>query len=190
MRKIVLAVAFASIAAPVPVAAQTLIDQLIHRVGKKKPTSGATATGGQFAAAITPAQTAEVDRLLTLPLQDARVTAERAEAAPLIRMLLATGSCARNDAAWNAVNRFHMTPQTWGGIFPSYATMAKLNYHDSTKCLDVARLADWTKPANNALTFKAYYVAADSGEAGSQRFELQKSGEGQWMIRDIGYGSK
>lgn len=64
--------------------------------------------------------------------------------------------------------------------------MANVEYHDKTRCLDVLRLADWSKPARNALKFRAYYLSEDSGESKRQVFELQKSADGHWMIRDIG----
>ncbi|WP_198507649.1 hypothetical protein [Qipengyuania seohaensis] len=52
-------------------------------------------------------------------------------------------------------------------------------------CLNATRITEWSKPANNALAFRTYYVAADSGEAGDLRFTLQKTSEGMWMIQNI-----
>lgn len=184
-------IAIALLAVAVPATGQTLFEKLLKQIVKPKPTANGTvaaSSGGAFTVGITPAQTAAIDRLLAQPLQDARIATDRADAMPLIRTVLSTASCATADGAWNAVNRFHMTPKTFGSGYNSfYVPMADMRYHDKSRCLDVIRLTDWTKPANNALTFQAYYLAADSGEAKRQTFELQKSSEGQWMIRKIGF---
>ena len=52
----------------------------------------------------------------------------------------------------------------------------------------IANIAD--NAAASPLT--SLYVAlhtADPGEAGSQTYRLQKTTEGEWLIRDIGYVS-
>lgn len=64
-----------------------------------------------------------------------------------------------------------------------------MRYHDKANCLDLVRVTDWSKPANNGLNFRAYFVSSGSGEAGSQTYRLQKTTEGEWLIRDIGYVS-
>ncbi len=188
-RSIIAAIALSGTATPA--VSQTYLDQLINKITKKKGTTGASAsaaTGGRFSTPIDPAQTATIDKLLAQPLQDPAVTADRAEAAPLIRILLATGTCALQSEAWNMTNRYRLTPQSFSGYLPWLTPNANTKYHDQTKCLDVQRIADWSKPAKNALRFRAWYVAADSGEAGNQRFELQKASDGTWVIRDVSWG--
>lgn len=178
--------------APAPASSQTLLDKLIAKVGKPRDKvatdtqEGALSGGsGRFTAAISSAQQTTIDRLLSQPLQDPKIAADRTAAASLIRILLATGSCARSDAAWNSVNRYHMTPKNWGGGFNIYAANFNMHYHDKAACLDVAQLTNWSKPANNALAFTAYYLAADSGEAAHQSFTLQRGSDGTWQIRNI-----
>ena len=176
----------ALIAAAAPASSQTLLDQLIAKAVKPK---AATQPGqaGAFTAAVTPAQSTALDALLNQPLQDPRIAADRAEASALIRTVIVTGACATAPEAWNATNRYHMAPQS--GWDNTRVPMFGLRYHDKSRCLDVARITDWAKPALNALRFRVYYLAADSGEASSQGFELQKSSDGQWLIREIGMKS-
>lgn len=176
-------------ASVLPAQSQTMLDKLIQQVGRKKGASGPTTTGGRFSANITPAQSAAIDRAISQPISDARVDAERTEAVPVIRALLETGSCAQVSTAWNAVNRWHMTPKSWNHPFGTeYVPMGIMPNHDKRRCLTVVRTADWTKPAENALRFRTFYLADDSGDARRQDFELQKASDGQWMIREIGMG--
>lgn len=46
--------------------------------------------------------------------------------------------------------------------------MGLMNYHGKQACVDVKRLANWSKPALNAIKAEAYFVAADSGQAAHQ----------------------
>ena len=187
-RKIIAALTLASLAAS-PVSAQTMLDKLIKRVTRPKSAAAMPGQPSGVVASITPAQTAAIERLLAAPMQDAKIAADRTGAAELIRTLLSTGACAKSSTAWNGVNRYHLTPFThMEGHGGELVAMANLQYHDRNRCLDVVRLTDWSKPAANALTFRAYYLAEDSGEAKRQKFEIQKASDGQWMIREIGVG--
>lgn len=185
---LILAFATAATASP-SLAQQTMLDQLLGKI--VHPRTGTAANGttlpANSAASITPAQAATMQRLLAAPLTDQRVAADRATAAPLITKLLTIGACARSSAAWNAINRDSLTPRTYQPPFSNeLVAMDNLTYHDKNSCLDVARLTDWSKPALNALKFRVYYIAPDSGEAKSQWFEVQKTSEGVWMVRGIG----
>ena len=173
-----------ALAAATPAAGQTLLDQILAKA--VKPRAATPGQLGSFAAAMTPDQQAALDRLLAQPLLDRRVAADRQEADQVIRAVVATGACASGPSAWNAVNRFHMTPHTYDNDDIVRVPMWGLRYHDRTRCLDVQRLSDWAKPANNALRFTASYVAADSGEAKRQAFVLQKQSDGGWLIKDVG----
>lgn len=175
--------------AAAPASAQTLLDKLLAKAVRPKAAaaSGApTPTGPAVPAVLSPAQQSALDRLLAAPLQDRRVAADRAEARPLIVRLRGIGACARRPSAWNAINGDSLTPGSYDQYDAYKVAMNGLAYHDQASCLDVARLTDWSKPALNALGFQAYYVAADSGEAKSQSFELQKNAEGVWMVRNVG----
>lgn len=185
MRKIALAAAVALAAIAAPAAAQTLLDHLLAHVTKPRPGSeGTTANGAPAAlASITAVQTAAIDRALAAPLQDTAVVADRAAAAPLLKALLATGSCARIGAGFAALSRRMVEPRNLDPY--TFAAMPAMQYHDRATCLDVARVTDWRKPALNALAFTAYYVAPDSGEAAHQGFIVQKSTDGEWLIRTI-----
>ncbi|WP_174278315.1 hypothetical protein [Sphingomonas bacterium] len=182
------ALALGLAATATPASAQTLLDKVIQRIGKPRGTAaqGSSTTIPPAAlAAISPEQGAAIDQMLTAPVQDAAIVAARTSAWPLIRKLLATGSCATLPAAWNATNRDALTPRDYGGYFEDgVVPMHGLRYHDKSRCLDVYRLADWSKPANNALQFRAYYIAADSGEARNQLFILQQQ-DGRWLVRTI-----
>ena len=181
----ILAAAAAALAtAPAP--AQTMLDKLIQKVAKPKSSSTIPAAPQGTVSPISPDQGVAIDRLLAAPLADPQVAAARSEAAPLIRKMLATGSCARTSAAWHTLNRDRLTPQTYEPWDRDSAALADLRYHDKAMCLDVLRLANWSKPAANAIFFKAFYVAADSGEAKSQEFELQKQ-DGRWLVRTVGF---
>lgn len=171
-----------------PAASQTMLDRFIGKLTKRPGGQSGPVGSGRNLASITPAQTAEIDRLLTQPVQDARIVADRRDAAPLIRTIVATAACARDELAWNALNRQTLEPKNWqadGGV-ASYAPMRRLRYHDAGACLDATRMTEWTKPALNALSFRVFYVAADSGEAANQEYLLQKGSEGQWLLRNVG----
>ena len=189
MHRIAAAIALIAIAAPA--SSQTYLDQLIGKVtkrsrGKAVPQRGAEGPGGAGLAAVTSTQTAEIDRLLASPLSNAAVLADRGAASPLIRTMVTTAACASVGEAWNSRNRLMMRPQTFGGYVPAITPMLRTQYHDKSKCMDVVRIGDWSKPAANALKFRAYFVAADSGEAASVIFELQRSSDGEWLVRDFG----
>lgn len=176
------------LAITVPATAQTMLDKLIGKIARP---AGAGGTGaGVPASAVataTPAQASAVTQLLAAPLQDRAITTKRAEAAPLIRKLVAIGACARTSEAWNAINRDALTPRTYqAGYSSELVAMTSVNYHDKSTCFDVVRLTDWTMPALNALKFRAWYISPQSGEAKHQSFELQKTTEGTWMVREIG----
>lgn len=183
------AAAFALLAIAAPVTSQTYLDQLIARVKRPKGGTAISTDSGTVLTTMTPAQSAAVDRLVTAPVSDPKISADRAAAAPLVRTLLTIAACARNGTAFNAVNRDSLTPRTYtagGGGYVNEAPMRNMRYHDANACLDVVRLADWSKPAMNALRFRAFYVAGDSGEAANQVFELQKDADGRWLIRSVG----
>lgn len=176
-----------------PATSQTILDRLIQRIGKPKAQDvAATQTGSasQSVAVATPTQRAAIDRLLAATIQDQRVVKARDQAVGLIRVMLVSGSCARTVGAWNGLNRQHLTPKnyTWSNDL-ARVPMMYMHYHDQTRCLDVVRLTNWAMPAANALRFTAYYVADDSGEARNQTFELQKTAEAEWLIRDVGTAS-
>ena len=154
----------------------------------KKATSGASVpTASANVAAMSPAQIAKIDSLLASPTQDAKVAANVREAAPLIRTMLTTGACAKNSAAWNPMSRQMVEPKSFGAGFGDilYTPRAFFKYHEDGSCLDVLRLTDWSKPANNALNFTAYYVSPQSGEAVHQRYVLQKSSTDGWLVKEI-----
>ena len=179
--------AAAAALATAPAPAQTMLDKLLQKVVKPNGTAGARSVAGNTSASITPAQSVTIDRLLAGPVQDARVAADRTAAGPLIKMVLSTASCARRDSAWNALNRLRLEPTTLSPDLGTVSPMSGMKYHDQNVCLDLARLTTWTKPADNALSFTAYYLAGDSGEAANQTYQLQKSTDGQWLIRSIAY---
>lgn len=182
------AAALATVAAT-PAASQTLLDKLVRRIAAPATQPGQVATSASALTAISPAQSTNLDRLLATPLKDARIAADRRDAGPLIREVLTTAACAKTAKAWNALNARHLTPETYTspGFFDQRAAVTHMKYHDRATCLDVARVTDWAKPANNALRFRAYLVSASSGEAKDQQFELQKDTNGQWLIRQVGY---
>jgi hypothetical protein len=59
-------------------------------------------------------------------------------------------------------------------------------YHDRRYCYDVLRITDYEKLAANALKFKVYYVSPQSQAAHRQQFELMRSTEGQWLVKNVG----
>lgn len=190
------AVLLALAAVPVPAVGQTMLDRLLNAATKKKATPPAAqapvATGrpageGSVLASATLAQQAALDRLVVAPLQDPAIAGDRAAAAPLIRTLVATGACATNGAAWNALNRQRLEPKTYYGNWAeaNVTPMFAMRYHDKRRCLDVARLGDWSKPARNALAFRARYVSEASGEAGTLLFVMQKDADGTWLLREL-----
>lgn len=174
-----------------PASAQSIFDLVVKQLRPAAPANEPRQNAATPAAlaTITSKQAAAIDGFLSTPLQDRVIAAHRAAAAPLIRQVLATLSCARDSAALNSLNRQHLSPRTFRPPFyNSLIPMQNLDYHDKSTCLDVVRLTDWTKPANNALKFEAHYISPQSGEAKQQTFELQKGSDGQWMIRNIGVG--
>ena len=180
-----IAAAFLLIVAGTPATGQTILDQLKARVTKL--TAGTAPS--TVSATLSDAQAAAIERLITKPMGDPQISADRAAAATLVRTLLVTAACARNATAFNALNRHSLTLKTYaagGGGYVSEAPMRNMRYHNANACLDVQRLTEWTKPALNALRFKAFYVAGDSGEAASQTFVLQKDAEGRWLVRSVG----
>jgi hypothetical protein len=169
-----------------PAVAQTMLDKFIGKLTKRGSGQPALQEGGSNLAGMTTAQGAEIDRLLAQPMQNANLTADRQVAMPVIRTMVATAACASAGEAWNTRNRLMMRPQTFRGYVPAITPMLRTQYHDKSKCMDVVRIGDWSKPAANALKFRAYFVAGDSGEAANVTFELQRSSEGEWLVRDFG----
>lgn len=188
--KIIAALTLASVASA-PVGAQTMLDKLIKRVTRPQATATTPARSNAGASSMSASQVTALDRLLETPLQDAKVSAARAEAVPLIRSVLVTAACGKTARAWNALNGRHLAPETYTspGFYDGRAAMTHMKYHDASTCLDVTRLGDWSKPANNVLAFRAWLVAADSGEANNQQFTLQKTTDGEWLIRQVGFVS-
>ena len=170
-----------------PASAQSILDRLSDalkpKAGQQASTSQASASGGQLMASIRPEQAAAIDALLAEQLENTVIAPERADALPLIRHLVTIGSCAQSGEAWNSVNRFYMTPITHHEWIET--PMFHMDYHDKATCLDTTRISDWSKPANNAVKFRASYVSADSGEAAVLWFELQTVSNGSWTIRKI-----
>lgn len=191
MRKFTTAASMLAIVSLVatPVSAQSVLDRIVEVLKPKSATQSTTispaAASAQSVAAITSSQQTDIDSQLQLAIEDAAIAQDRGEARQLISALVATGACATHPRAWNAMNRYHLTPKSHDLYSIGIVPMWGMKYHDFTTCLDVTRITDWSKPANNALSFRTYYVAADSGEAGDVGFTLQKTSEGTWMIQQI-----
>ena len=170
-----------------PASAQSLFDRVSDVLKTKGTQQTSTRTvetsSGRLTASIQPQQAAAIDTLLAEPLDDQAITADRADALPLIRQLVTIGACAQSGEAWNSVNRFYLTPITHHRWIKT--PMFHMKYHDKTICLDPTRISDWSKPADNAVKFRSSYVSANSGEAAVLWFELQKASNGSWMIRKI-----
>ena len=185
-KTLVAAILFGGLASS-PASAQSLLDRLSDalkpKAGQQTSTRTTSARSGRLTASIRPQQAAAIDTLLAEPLEDPAVTADRADAMPLIRQLVTTGACAQSGEAWNSVNRFYMTPITHYRWIKT--PMFHMEYHDKATCLDTTRISEWSKPADNAVKFRASYVSAASGEAAVLWFELQKVSDGSWMIRKI-----
>ena len=180
------AILFASLVAS-PASAQSLLDRLSDALKPKADQQTSTRTtsarSGQLTASIQPQQATAIDTLLAEPLEDPAISADRTDAMPLIRQLVTIGACAQSGEAWNGVNRSYMTPITHYRWIKT--PMFHMEYHDKATCLDTTRISDWSKPANNAVKFRASYVSAVSGEAAVLWFELQEARNGNWMIRKI-----
>lgn len=172
-----------------PVSAQSVFDRIADVLKPKAQNQTSSQSpamaGSQSVAAITPSQQTNIDNQLRSSLEDAAIRRDRDEARQLISALVATGACATHPRAWNAMNRYHLTPKSHDLYSIKIVPMWGMQYHDATTCLDATRITEWSKPANNALSFRTYYVAADSGEAGDVRFTLQKTSDGTWMIQKI-----
>lgn len=111
------------------------------------------------------------------------------DAMPLIERLAQTGACAVDTGAWNAFNREAVRPTTWHDGLYMHLPRSGDQYHDGRYCLDVLRITDYAKPAANALSFKVYYISPQSQRARRQTFELMRSTEGPWQVKEIGYAS-
>lgn len=87
---------FASIllTSAVPANAQSPFDRLISEITSSKPSTQTNSLSQSFGAGIGPAQSATIDEILTQPMEDQQIAADRAEATPLIRTILTRGSCA------------------------------------------------------------------------------------------------
>lgn len=170
-----------------PASAQSLLDRLSDalkpKAGQQTSTRTTSERSGALMASIQPQQVAAIDTLLAEPAEDPEISADRADAMPLIRQLVTIGACAQSGEAWNSVNRFYVTPITHYRWIKT--PMFHMEYHDKATCLDTTRISDWSKPADNAVKFRASYVSAASGEAAVLWFELQKATNGSWMIRKI-----
>lgn len=180
-----------AISAPVS-AQQTSLGQIFGRLlntpqaatanGGGSTNSNGSYGAGSWVAAITPAQEAQIDKLLAAPNPDPRIRADLQAAEPLIKKILATEACAQNGAAMLSLNKFSLNPQSH---FDFAFLMHWMEYHNKRSCLDVMRIFAWGKPANNALSFSVNYIAEDSGETGSQNFILQNTEENGWMIKSM-----
>ena len=172
-----------------PLSAQSVLDRIVDvlrpKTQSQPPAQAPVVASSQSVAAISSSQQAATESQLQSSIEDPAIMEDRNEARELISRLVATGACATHPRAWNAMNRYHLTPKSHDLYSISIVPMWGMKYHDFATCLDTTRITQWSKPAKNALSFRTYYVAADSGEAGELKFTLQKTSEGTWMIQDV-----
>jgi hypothetical protein len=181
-------IAIATSALATPVSAQSIFDRITKALepeSSPQQKERRSVRQGAIVASLSAQQSGQIDALLQSPIEDQAIATDRQEALHLIREVIATGACAIRPSAWNAMNRYHLTPKSHDLYSIGIVPMWSMKHHDKTVCLDPARITDWSKPAKNALLFRTYYVAADSGEAGDVKFTLQKASGGSWMIQKI-----
>jgi hypothetical protein len=175
-------------AAATPAFAQSIFGQITEALEPKsrpQQTERRSARPGALVASINAQQVRQIDMLLQAPLEDQAITTDRQEALPLIKELVATAACAIRPSAWNAMNRHHLKPKSYDLYSIGIVPMWSMKHHDKTICLDPVRITGWSKPAKNTLSFRTYYVAGDSGEAGDVKFTLLKASDGSWMVQKI-----
>ena len=192
MRKVVVAALLLSVASQG--SAQSFLNKANDLLGRVNGTMRGAA-GGQTSHSVpsvinqqTPEQQAGQTQALATPLQ-AQISADRADAKPLIERLVMTSACARDSGAWNSFNRQLENPATFFNGLYMMVPMSWMPYHPKTKCLDVIRVVGWQKPAKNALNFRVYLISAQSDESKHQDFALVKSDDSGWLVRTIGDAS-
>lgn len=156
------------------------------RVTSAKPVAPLKGSaGGLGLAAATPEQTAAITAAISARQADPILAREIKEAGPLIETTLKTIACATTQKSLNQLNRLHLAPKQYDD-FQALTPMWLAKYHDRKTCYDVTRLTNWSKPALNALTVRAYYVSPSSGETRNHVLSFRKL-DGQWLIDTIGY---
>ena len=136
-----------------------------------------------------PEQVAALHAAVLAKQPNPQIARDIQDAMPLIERLAQTGACAVDTGAWNAFNREAVKPTTWYDGLYMHLPRSGDQYHDGRYCLDVLRITDYAKPAANALSFKVYYISPQSQRARRQTFELMRSTEGPWQVKEIGYAS-
>lgn len=69
------------------------------------------------------------------------------------------------------------------GSIDNMAPLYKFQYANKSRCADVRQIDSVQMPALNALSMRVIYIASDSGETKSYRYEFQRDGDQQWKLR-------
>lgn len=124
-----------------------------------------------------------------IPPTDKAVETAMNEALPTIKKILSIHKCLTNNEGLRQMN-FYAVPgadmtkyqNVWDSTHTFGLPIYKMEYHNKNKCLSVQVLDKWTKPALNALTFRAIYFADDSGETSSFKYTLKKMDDSSWKL--------
>lgn len=122
---------------------------------------------------------------------DKDVAAAINEAMPTIKKVLPIHACLIDSEGLRKMN-FYAVPgvDMAAGHVNAYNPLVGLpigftQYHDKNKCLAIQMLDHWSKPALNALAFRAVYFADDSGETVSFLYLFKKVDDGSWKIAEF-----
>jgi hypothetical protein len=71
------------------------------------------------------------------------------------------------------------------GYIPAFLPMGLMEHHLSSSCVVVQALDTWTMPALNALSFRAVYLAEDSGETQNFTYLFKQVESGEWRLQEF-----
>ncbi len=157
----------------------------VIRPGTNSKATNVSLTSGAFVNEMLPNQKATMDKKLAETVTSAEIRKNREEAKGLIAELVSTSACASSDGAWMTFNTRSDSPKNWDQVLHYYAPLYKTTYHDKKYCLDVQNISNWSKPALNVLAFTVHLISSQSNEVEHQHFEIIKSVEGAWLVRNI-----
>lgn len=69
------------------------------------------------------------------------------------------------------------------GSIDNMAPLYKFQHANKSRCADIRQIDSVQMPALNALAMRVSYIASDSGETKSYRYEFQRDSDQRWKLR-------
>lgn len=171
-------------------------DRAAIRANQQVPEASSPGTAGKngnFVTTEVPEETQATPTQITLS-KDKKTAIAVEEAMPLIKKIVAMHRCMKNNGdlrQWNFDALPGVDMMKFANVYwpKTMLPIEKMQYHDNNKCLSAKVIDQFSKPAENALLFRAVYFADDSGETDNFLYLFMKTDDG-WKIRQFERGHK